>query len=127
MKQKYPQYKYGGSIYNLLRKLKYRNNKGVIINPPEKIFVQRLIMLDPKHIDEAIDDICSVVSEMMKIEEGVMYSGCYPPHNRTANAGYFGNSKDPYFDVIYGRASLMDEELFMDREDTYATEVAVEE
>jgi hypothetical protein len=132
LRDKYPDYPYGGTIFNLMRKLKYRGANGKILNEPDKIFSQYIVMLHPAHMEQAYTDLIWITEEMIRtIKDAEHMDVAYtrmPAHSRDLNAGMFGNVKDPYFDVFTGKISLSDDRYFMDREDTYATDVvAVEE
>lgn len=122
--------KYGGTLFTLVRKLKYRTN--VTKNNPEgkvknitEMFWQSPMAIDldgdtHKHVMRSLRQHARSIREAQ--EEWYAF-GTVPPPNENMNGGSFGNSPDEYFRVLTGDASLDDNRLFMDREDTYNKEV----
>ena len=124
---KYPKYKYGGTMFNLLRKLKYRT-KVTKANPlgetktADELFFQHPMSINlksglHKHV---MLSLFQHVRDMMKVMEDWEKHEIIPPPNEKLNAGAFGNVVDPYFRVLIGEITLDDETVFKDREETYA-------
>lgn len=122
---KYPQYKVGGTFFNLVRKLKYRTNvgkKNEMVKPLNDMFYQHPMAISlgsalHKHVMQSMFEH---VRRMMETEARYREDGTIPPPNEKMNGGFVGNSIDPYFRVLCGTASIHDPHLFKDREDTYA-------
>jgi hypothetical protein len=123
---------YGGTFFNLYRKLKYRKKPtkkqeaagepGDILNPVESIFWQHPMGIDLKselhgHVMESLN---RHIDEMRKVEQKYRDYGIVPAPNEKLNGGPYGNRLDEYYRVLTGRISLHDNEHFKDREDTYA-------
>jgi len=126
LSRKYPTMPYGGTIYNIIRKLKYRGKTvtkaeplGKILNTPESMFMQTVIGLDEKAMEQARADLHSIATDMLETTMKY-YHGVTIPSNRSLDGGIYGNHIDPYTLVMMGEASLEDDSLFMDREQTYA-------
>jgi hypothetical protein len=123
---KYPQYKVGGTLFNLVRKLKYRTNvgkKNEKVKTLEEMFYQHPMAIDlnsrlHKHV---MHSMFEHVRNMQRVEAAYREDGTIPPPNEKMNGGYVGNSIDPYFRVLCGTASIHDNLIFKDREDTYAS------
>lgn len=119
----YPQYTYGGSIYNLVRKLKYKSaakaTPGKILHQPHEFFSQWIVATDPDHIKLAVSDIHTLAKQMQNVADAY-WGGDLPPANRREDEDFFSKRTDPYFDVLMGRATLSDDTRFMDREDHHA-------
>ena len=124
---KYPKYKYGGTMFNLLRKLKYRT-KVTKANPlgetktADEMFFQHPMSINlksglHKHV---MLSLFQHVRDMMQVIKDWEENETIPPPNEKLNAGAFGNVVDPYFRVLIGEITLDDDEVFKDREDTYA-------
>jgi len=122
---------YGGTLYNIVRKLKYRSQakgkEGQILHTPDEMFFQTPIAIDPALQREAITDLAHVAMMMKETERQYLIGSIRPLPNRNRDRGPFGNTIDPYLGVIIGEASLADDNLFMDREDPYATEADEDE
>jgi hypothetical protein len=127
----YPQdsLRYGGTLFTLVRKLKYRTNV-TKANPEGKtkrlteMFWQNTMAIDldsdlHKHVMESLRQHAR---DMWYARHVWNELGRVPPPNENMNGGAFGNSPDDYFRVLTGDASLDDDRLFMDREDTYNKE-----
>ena len=125
MHAKYPQYKYGGTLFNLVRKLKYRTNvgkKNEAVKTLDQMFYQMPMLIDlesPLH-EHVMHSLLGHIHEMRRIEAEYRQDGTMPSPNEKLNGGFSGCSIDPYFRVLTGEASLEDDTLFKDREDTYA-------
>jgi len=127
LSRKYPQYKYGGTMFNLVRKLKYRTK--VTKNKPEgetktadELFFQHPMSINlksglHKHV---MLSLFQHVRDMLEVIRKWETEGEIPAPNEKLNAGPFGNTVDPYFRVLTGEITLDDKEVFKDREDTYA-------
>lgn len=122
LKKKYPQYEYGGTIFNIIRKLKLVGKNGKVLHDPKELMVQELVPINAGQVETAIDDIRRVAGLMY--EDVLQYHRTkqLPIQNRDMDSGMFGSAKDPYFEVLMGNASLDDDELFMPAEERYATQ-----
>jgi hypothetical protein len=122
LSQKYAKFTYGGSIYNIVRKLQYRTKaKGkdnAIINGPEKMFLQTIIGLDEVQAQQARADLAELSVEMDRCADRYL-NGFPPPSTRKMDGGMFGSHMDPYTAVMLGEADLQDDALFGPREETY--------
>jgi len=123
--RKYPDKPYGGTIYNVVRKLKYRSEaKGKedkILHPPEEFFLQTPIAIDPFLQDQALKDLYIWSGKMQ--DTAHKYAIKFPiPSSRVLDEDMFSRRPDPYFEVLTGEASLDDETKFMDRRDQYNKE-----
>lgn len=125
--QSYHNLKYGGTMFNLIRKLKYRT--GVTKKKPEgdvkslsEMFYQHPMTIDlnsnlHRHVMSCIKNYAY---EMQQAEKDYYTMDIIPTPNEKMNGGYFGNSPDPYFRVLVGEIELGDLNYFKKREDTYA-------
>lgn len=125
LNQKYPGVKNGGTIYNIVRKLKYKSSAkgkrfGIILHEPHEFFCQQVVPISQNLVDEALYDLNSVSNEMQHVASGYGM-GIRPASNHAQDEDMFSKGTDPYFEVLMGRASLDDDLLFMDREDRYST------
>lgn len=122
---KYPDWDYGGTIYNVVRKLKYRSTSkkddGKILHTPEEMFLQTMIPIDSAEQECAWSDVTVLAKEMEQVAANY-FSGWFPPATRGMDAGLYSNSIDPYTAVLSGDADIQDNTLFMGREDKYAPE-----
>jgi len=116
---------YGGSIFNIVRKLKYRSKVttkaeplGKILHKPEEMFLQTMVAVRPEQQQIAFDEINLLSVAMDRTLEAYL-AGHTVPSNRKLDAGYHGNGLDPYTLVMLGEASLDDDAIFMDRTETY--------
>lgn len=129
--QKYPQWTYGGTFFNLYRKLKYRKKAtkpqeargelGDILHEVSEIFWQHPMGIDldgqvHKHVMESI---YHHVLDMKDTEAAYKTHGYIPPPNEKLNGGPYGNMIDPYYRVLTGEIQLSDDRYFKNREDTY--------
>ena len=126
MQKKYPDIAYGGTLFNLVRKLKYRGKPtkkdpdGKILNSLDKIMGQYMIPTLPDQIDIALRDLKWIADEMDRTVRDYEEHGIIPASNRGLDGGYFGSKKDHYFDVLMnGVEGLKDDKLFKDRDDMY--------
>jgi hypothetical protein len=128
LRLKHPEYEYGGTLFNLLRKLKYRSKPtkaepdGKILHPVSEMMGQYMIPAHPEQIVSAMNDLQWVAYEMERTVDGIK-NGNWPASSRDMDAGMFGNSKDAYFGVLMGTEDIYDDTLFKPREQMYATEV----
>lgn len=124
LKQKYPEMSYGGTLMNLMRKLKYRGAPtkkdpgGKILHSVNELFYQGIVPITDASIEEALRCVRWWVDEMRETEENVR-QGNLPAPNETIHGGPYGNSKDPFFDVLQGTVDIYDDEFFKQREDMY--------
>lgn len=118
---KYPQYRVGGTLFDLVRKLKYRTyvgKKNEAVKSYEEMFFQfpLAIELDSPLHQHVMDSIKTHACEMFSMRQ----SGCIPAPNEAANGGFFHNKPDEYFRVLTGEIELDDDRYFRPRVDTYA-------
>jgi len=118
---------FGGTIYNIVKKLKYRSKVvskaeplGKIINTPESMFLQTVIGLDPEQKELALRELNWYATEMKHTAESY-FEGSLIGSNRNLDAGHYGHGIDLYTRVMLGEISLDDDRYFMDREETYQT------
>jgi hypothetical protein len=116
---KYPQHPYGGTVFNLLRKIAPRDRKKQL-RPLVEIMWQGLVPYAPEEQVAGVWRLTEWAREMRECEERFRATGEFPLPNEDANGGFFGNSEDPYFKVLLGETTLENDRLFVDREDTYA-------
>lgn len=125
----YPEYSVGGTLFDLIRKLKYRTNVGKSnekVKTPAEMFMQHpmSVSLDsPVHI-HVMECIRGHIEDMIEVERRYREFGRIPKPNEGANGGFFHNKPDEYFRVLIGEYELDDDRYFRQRIDTYA---AVEE
>jgi hypothetical protein len=123
--QKYPQYEVGGTLFDLIRKLKYRTyvgKKNETTKTYEEMFMQFPMSIDlnsPLH-QHVMESIKSHVMEMRMVEELYRMNGSIPAPNEGANGGYFHNQPDDFFRVLVGEIQLDDDRYFKPRVETYA-------
>lgn len=116
---------YGGTLMNLVRKLKFRTNKGrknEKVKTAAEMFSQYplTLRLDSLLHKSVMQDLFYHVREMQRVEREYRDSGILPAPNEKLNGGYSGSSEDPYFKLLIGEIELRDDNWFKDREDTYA-------
>jgi hypothetical protein len=124
---------YGGTLFNLVRKLKFRTNEGKKNEKTRtgaEMFWQHpmSINLTSTNHHRVMSDLFYHVNEMIRVEneaKGAAWHGLtikprIPAPNDKLNGGYSGSSEDPYFKLMIGEIKLDDNEWFKDREDTYA-------
>lgn len=125
-RQAYPKIPYGGTIYNLLRKLKYRgvptkkDPQGKILHSMEEMCWQGMVSISPEMNDHMMEIMSRTAAEMRFTEMLYREDGIWPLPNETIHGGAFGNSIDPYFRVLNGELSLTNDTVFKNREDPYA-------
>jgi hypothetical protein len=123
------QYKgYGGTMFDLIRKLKYRT-KITKANPLgeckryEEMFQQVPVAIDldgPVH-QHVMSCIKQHGQQMRQCRLDWQAHGTIPAPSENMNGGAFGNSPDEYFRVLTGEYELGDPRYFKQREDTYET------
>jgi hypothetical protein len=125
---KKPRKKYGGTIFNLVRKLKYRTNVGKKNEKTKTAAEMFFTMPMSVNVDSSLHK--SVMQAMVQHVEEMRWrisrwnaAQEIPAPNEKMNGGYGGNAEDPYFLVLIGAKKLSDDTLFMDREDLYASQV----
>lgn len=120
--RKYPERPYGGSIYNIIRKLKYRSTaKGktdVILHTIDEIFVQTPISIDFSRVDATKKEIEILAAKMIRTA-GEFERGSVIPSSRDMDTDPYRGKLDPYFYVLMGERSLDDDRYFKDRENPY--------
>ena len=124
---------YGGTFFNLYRKLKYRSKPtkkqeangevGTILHTMDEMFWQH-----PMHIDlsgqlhqHVMLCIYRHAWNMRATEAHYRATGELPPPNERLNGGPYGNREDEYYRVLLGEIDLDNDTIFKDREDTYTT------
>lgn len=115
----------GGTVFNLVRKLKYRTNvgkKNEQTKTAAEMFNQQILSIDlrGKHHEAVMLAMRQHVHEMIRTETLWNENSVIPAPNEKMNGGFSGSSEDPYFKVLIGEISLEDDTVFKDREDTYA-------
>ena len=118
---------YGGTLFNLIRKLKFRTNVGKKNEKTKtagEMFWQfpMSIDLDSQQHRDVMASLFEHVDEMQWLERKAKFSkGLWlPAANEKMNGGYNGTTEDAFFKVLMREISLDDNEYFKDREDTYA-------
>jgi hypothetical protein len=118
---------YGGTIFNLVRKLKFRTNvgkKNEKTKTAAEMFWQMpvAIALGGQQHRDVMRSMFDHVRDMQTVEKRVRDSkGLWlPPPNEKMNGGFNGSTPDPYFRVLTREIDLMDDAHFKNREDTYA-------
>jgi len=124
LRQKYTDEPYGGSIYNVVRKLKYKSEAkgpkfGTILNDINKLFIQRHFALRDTDIARARVDLLSLALKMERLARDYTRYLVQPPRNRRFDAGFYGTGLNPYLPVILGETTLDDDSRYMDRLDPY--------
>lgn len=117
--KKYPEYKYGGTYFNLVRKLQYRTHV-TKKNPEGKVkTLDQMFFQHPVPIDLNSELHKDVMKNLLYWTERIREDERCPV-NELQNGGPYGNSPDVYFRVLLGEISLDDDRYFKDREDRYA-------
>lgn len=121
-------YKYGGTLFNLIRKLKYRTK--VTKNKPlgetkelSEMFWQHPMSINlqsPLH-KNIMNCIREYAFAMRATEKDYNQYNLIPIPNERMNGGYYGNKPDEYFRVLVGEIELGDERYFKKRENQYAS------
>lgn len=117
--------KYGGTIFNLVRKLKFRTNVGrsnETTKTAEEMFWQGPVSYEMKSglHQSVMMSMRQHAEEMREVERRWVEENRVPAANEKMNGGFSGNSEDPYFKLLIGEISLDDDTVFGPREDTYA-------
>jgi hypothetical protein len=115
---------YGGTLFNLVRKLKFRTNvgkKNEKVRTAAEMFWQHpmSVRLDSLNHRTVMEDLFDHVDEMRRVEQRVREGGWLPAPNDRLNGGYAGNSEDVYFRLMIGEIDLHDDRYFKPREETY--------
>lgn len=122
---------YGGTIYNIIRKLMYRAKPrtkaekktgiGRIMNKPSAMFLQTVIGIDPGAQKQAVKDAINIAYQQFRTSNVYRESGWEAiPSTRAMDGGVYANSMDPYTRVMIGEISLDDDRYFKNREERYA-------
>jgi len=116
---------YGGTLFNLVRKLKFRTyvgKKNENTRTAAEMFWQHpmSIRLDSLNHRTVMEDLFDHIEEMQRIEMRVRDGGRLPAPNDKLNGGFSGSSEDPYFKLMIGEIRLDDDKWFKNRTDTYA-------
>lgn len=120
LRQKYPEHPYGGTLYNILRKVALRNVKGKekFAAPYTSIMGQKLVPMLSQRIEEAVNKIVYYTDEMERTV-ALWESGMTVGDSDLLDGGPYRNSKDPYFEVLLGRHSINDDRYFKNRVNLY--------
>jgi hypothetical protein len=124
--------KYGGTIFNLVRKLKFRTNVGQSNEKTKtaaEMFYQQAVsyeMGSPLHAS-VMDSMRQHVVAMRETERLWREENVIPAPNEKMNGGFGGNSEDVFFKLLIGEIKLSDNTFFKEREDTYANSEATNE
>ena len=120
---------YGGTLFNLVRKLKFRTNAGKknekVKTGPEMFwqFPMSIDLQSQQHRD-VMDSLFGHVAEMQDVQRRTR--SCtfgkqwLPAPNDKMNGGFNGSTEDPFFKLIMREITLDDNRYFKNREDTYA-------
>jgi len=124
LSREYPGLPYGGTLFNLVRKLKYRTNVGKSnekTKTAEEMFWQHpmSVNLNGYLHREVMGAMYQHVLDMIETEQAYRSYGTYPAPNEEQNGGFSGNSIDPYFRVLISEVELSDDRYFKDREELY--------
>jgi len=118
-------YAYGGTLFNLLRKIQYRgkptkaNPEGKILRPLGECLWQGMVNFSEQELMSGMQRATQWAQSMRQTEQQFRIDGRFPLPNERLNAGAYGNVLDPYFEVLQGDIKLDDDRYFKDREDTY--------
>lgn len=123
---------YGGTLFNLVRKLKFRTNvgkKNEKTRTAAEMFWQHpmSISLDSYNHRTVMQDLFSHVEEMRWVANRMQHENWMPAPNDKLNGGFNGSTEDPYFKLMIGEIELSDDTWFKDREDTYAAPTDAEQ
>lgn len=124
--QKYPQYPYGGTLFNLTRKVKYRT-KVTKANPLGEVkSLDQMMLQYPMVVDlesalhqHVMQTALAHIYEMRRVEAEFLGDGTMPPPNESMNGGFNGSTIDPFFRVLTGKIDPMDDKYFKRREEMY--------
>jgi len=124
LQKKYPTIPYGGTLFNIMKKLKYRgvatkrHPEGLVLHPMSEIAVQLVVPMLPPAVHQALVDIEWVSNEIERtIREYA--DGKMPARNRSLDAGPYQNALDPYLLALREPLLLADEAVYKDRTDPY--------
>jgi len=124
---KRPKLKFGGTVANLVRKLKYRTNvgkKNEATKTAAEMFWQGAVSIEidsPLHM-AVMMAMEQHVRDMQYVEHRWRDHNEVPAPNEKMNGGFSGSSEDPYYKVLIGEIGLDDDNVFKAREDTYAVQ-----
>lgn len=120
-------WRYGGTLFDLIRKLKYivRGQP----RPLSEMFWQHPMPINlesslHKHVMECIR---RYALEMQNVEYHYRNYNVIPLPNERMNGGYYGNKPDEFFKVLVGEIELGDPRYFKQREDMYASTDCIED
>jgi hypothetical protein len=102
---------YGGTLFNIIRKLKLIGAKGKALHTPEECFVQEFIPLSAARIRDCLAEITRAADQMA-------FYAADPPQSLCTEScilGRFGNKLCAYFDVCNGDAALSDDSMYEDK------------
>lgn len=123
----------GGTFFNLYRKLKYRKKAtkaqeakgepGDVLHTMDEMFWQHPMGIDlsSRLHEHVMKSILYHAWSMRDTEQRYRHDLVLPAPNERLNGGPYGNREDEYYRVLLGEIGLDDNEVFKDREDTYAT------
>lgn len=111
LKHNYPGEDVIGTNFDLLRKLKPETIRA----KPSAALGRHPVPMDPALCAEAARQVLSVAHVWYLFTHDLLE----PWDNAYLDRGSYGNSKDPYLDVLLRKASLGDDDLFMPTEERY--------
>ena len=120
--------RYGGTVWNLVRKLKFRTNVGKKNEQTKTAEEMFFSQASPVNLKSPLHKAVMMaardhVYEMDRVRREWDQESKIPPPNEKMNGGYGGNALDPYFLVLTGEIKLSDDKWFKDREDMYEEKV----
>lgn len=115
MCEEWSNYPYGGTLFNIVRKLKLTGAKGKPLHHPEECFIQEFLPVNPKLVRTALEELERLGNRMVKIlqeEPEPNFQGRICPAHCTL--GKYGNSLCGYFPVCSGQTTIEDDTLYED-------------
>lgn len=115
---------YGGTLFNIVRKLALTGKNGPL-HKPEECFVQEFIPLGAGHRQRLLRTMIRIADEMDLYLNKVGMPPVLCPD--TCTRGRYGNSTCPYFRVCAGYDDIHDDALFKDATDREGMPVEAEQ
>jgi hypothetical protein len=115
---------YGGTFFNLVRKLKYRTyvgRKNEKVKTLDEMFFQHPMVIDLESAlhQHVMQTTLAHIYEMRRVQEEFLRDGTMPPPNESMNGGFNGSTIDPFFRVLTGKVDPYDDIFFKDRDEMY--------
>lgn len=109
---------YGGTLFNIVRKLQLVGKNGKQLHSPDECFVQEFIPISPGLVEQNLRGLEQIADEMEAIIEGTRPR----PYlcSDACRLGSYGNSLCSYFPVCAQQADIHDDRLYRDAVDPYA-------